>query len=94
MDGDGRADIIWRDGIIGAVAVWRMNGLTILEVGVPGSVGLTWTIEEVGDVDGDGKADIIWRDGTSGAVAVWLMNGLTVQQVGVPGSAAMNWEIQ
>jgi len=26
VDGDGRADILWRDGGTGTLAIWRMNG--------------------------------------------------------------------
>jgi len=94
MDGDGNADIVWRNTNNGAVAIWLMTGLAIKQVGVPGNVPVSWTIEGVGDTNGDGKADLIWRDSNSGAVAIWLMNGLTIQQVGVPGSVGMDWEIQ
>ncbi len=94
LDGNGKDDIVWRNLTNGTVAIWLMNGLTIKQVGVPGNVPGTWTIEGVGDTNGDGKADLIWRNTTSGAVAIWLMNGLTIQQVGVPGSVGTEWEIQ
>ena len=70
-----------------------MNGLMIKEVGEPGVVPLSWSIEEVGDTNGDGKADLIWYEPSSANVVIWLMNGLTIQQSGVPGTCDTNWEI-
>ena len=35
MTGDGKADVIWRNGSNGAVAVWVMNGTTVTGTGFP-----------------------------------------------------------
>jgi hypothetical protein len=94
LDGDGNADIVWRNTSSGVVAVWLMNGPTISNSGFPAGVPLVWQIAGVGDVNGDGKADVIWRNSTSGTVAVWLMNGLTITSVGFPGSTSTDWEIE
>ncbi|MDH4362088.1 MAG: FG-GAP-like repeat-containing protein, partial [Nitrospirota bacterium] len=91
VNGDAKADLVWRDSGSGAVAVWQMNGLTIGGVGVPGGAPTTWMIAGVGDVTGDGKADLVWRDSGSGTVAVWQMNGLTIGRVGVSGGAPLSW---
>jgi len=74
FNGDGRADILWRNNTNGAVNMWLMNGGTVTS-----AVGLLapdpdWRVSHVGDFDGDGKADILWRH-TNGAVNMWLMNG-------------------
>ena len=58
-----------------------MNGTSISGIGNPGSVGLDWTIQGVGDFNGDGKADILWRH-TSGLVGIWLMNGTSIVGMG------------
>ena len=94
LDLDGKADVVWRDSLSGAVAVWQMNGSTIGNIGVPGGAPTSWTIAGVGDVTGDGKADVVWRDSVAGTVAVWQMNGLTIDNIGVPGGAPTSWEIQ
>jgi uncharacterized protein (DUF2141 family) len=78
FNGDGKSDILWRD-TGGNVAIWEMNGTTILNAStsfvanVPG----TWSVFGNGDYNGDGRSDILWRD-TSGNVAIWEMNGTTV----------------
>ena len=78
FNGDGFSDILWRD-TSGNVAIWEMNGTTVLNAAtsfvanVPG----TWSIVGTGDFNGDGKSDILWHD-TSGNVAIWEMNGTTI----------------
>jgi hypothetical protein len=94
VNGDGKADLVWRNTADGTTAIWLMNGTAIAATGFPGGVSLAWQIAGVGDVNGDGKADVIWRHGTNGTVAVWLMDGLTMTSIGFPGSASTDWSIQ
>jgi hypothetical protein len=93
VNGDGKADLIWRHMSSGEVAIWLMNGATIASSGFLGGVSLAWEIAGTGDVNGDGKADIIWRHNNTGTVAVWLMNGLSITSVGFPGSTSTDWQI-
>jgi len=93
VNGDGKADLVWRNTSDGNTAIWLMDGTAIGSSGFPGGVPLVWQIAGVGDVNGDGTADIIWRNSTTGTVAVWLMNGLTITSVGFPGSASLAWQI-
>jgi FG-GAP-like repeat len=44
-DGDGNADIIWRNTTSGVVAVWLMNGGTLLSSGFPGTASTSWEIQ-------------------------------------------------
>jgi RHS repeat-associated protein len=91
FNGDGRADILYRNDD-GSVTLWLMNGTTVI-----GSVGLLganadWKVSHVGDFNGDGKADVLWRN-TNGAVTIWLMDGINVlSRVGVLGPDA-NWRV-
>ncbi|HUD87671.1 MAG TPA: FG-GAP-like repeat-containing protein [Xanthobacteraceae bacterium] len=77
-NGDGYSDILWTDGS-GDIAIWEMNGTTILNpsgTGV-GNISTVWSVAETGDFNGDGYSDILWRD-TSGDVVIWEMNGTTI----------------
>lgn len=93
VNADRKADIIWRNSNSGAVAIWLMNGLTALSIGVPGSAILAFEVAGVGDVDGNGTADLIWRNTGSGELAFWLMNGLTIGNMGSLVGKALEWEI-
>ncbi len=83
FNGDGDADLLWRNNITGSVAEWLMKGSAIIggdlvsSGGVPLAPALSWHIVDVADFNGDGKTDIIWRN-DSGATAEWLMNGAQI----------------
>ena len=75
FNGDGKADILWRDPVNGSNAIWLMNGNTNIGGGTFTSVAANWQVQGNGDFNGDGKADILWRDPVNGSNAIWLMNG-------------------
>ena len=79
LDGDGKADILWRHGTTGQLFLWLMDGINIIGYQSPGTVSdLNWQIQVVGDFNGDGKADILWRHGTTGQLFLWLMDGINI----------------
>jgi streptogramin lyase len=82
FNGDGYADILWRNTTTGDVAIWEMNGTTILNPSSSGvgTVATNWTVVGVGDFNGDGKADILWQNTSNGNLAIYLMNGTTIMQ--------------
>jgi hypothetical protein len=94
LNGDGTDDLVWRNTNNGMVAIWLMNGTTILLSDVLGNIPNEWKIQGVGDLDGDGKADVIWKHSTLNIVAVWVMNGLTISSVGFPGGVSSEWKIE
>ena len=60
LDGDGKGDIVWRDGS-GHTSIWEMNGGQIgqgVDLGAL-SPGAAWQVAGVGDFDGDGKSDLL-----------------------------------
>ena len=94
LDGNGTADLVWRNTTTGAVAGWLMHGLTKAADGIPGSAPTTWNIAGIGDVDGDGQADLVWRDTSTGDVRVWLMNGVSAPTTGLLASGEpLDWHI-
>jgi hypothetical protein len=44
FNGDGKADILWRNNSTGQVEVWLMNGTTTLSHGFPGTPTTDWQI--------------------------------------------------
>jgi FG-GAP-like repeat/Fibronectin type III domain len=96
LDGDGKADLVWRNTATGDVAIWLMDGLTLKQGKVIAArKNLAWQIVELGDVDGDGKADLVWRNTTTGDLVFWLMDGLTLKQgQGIAWGKDLAWQIQ
>ena len=87
FNGDGKADILWRNTNTGQNAIWLMNGTTLTSGGHPRrGTDLGWQIVGVGDFNGDGKADILWRNAPPGQNAIWLMNGTTLHAARTPAA--------
>ncbi len=87
FNGDGSADVLWRNSADGTLADWTMNGSVIssgaalTSGGVAATLDASWSVAGTGDFDGDSRADILWRN-TSGEVGEWQMNGSTVLSSG------------
>ena len=89
LNADGRSDIVWQDAS-GNVALWLMNGASVLAAGgfqVPG-----WSIVGQRDFNANGDSDLLWRDG-SGDTAVYLMNGTTVASALTIGNIPPVWSV-
>jgi hypothetical protein len=89
---DGKSDIMFRD-TSGNVALWLMNGGSVLSSGGLGAVPSTWSVVGQRDFNGDGKYDLLWRD-TSGNTAIWFMNGLTVASTASLGNVPTTWTVK
>jgi len=95
LNGDGKADLVWRNTANGSVGVWLMNGTKIFSTEIIGGAPSNWEIKQVADVDGDGKADLVWRNTDNGDVGVWLMDGVNAPTTSViESSVSLEWEIQ
>ncbi len=99
-DGDGIADILWRNPVTGQNAIWTMAGGNRADnLAVPSVGGTLWNIEGRGDYNGDGMADVLWRRSNpgqpdDGQIVIWLMQGGTrVAQQALPSVADANWQI-
>ena len=80
FNGDGDADILWRNSN-GTVSEWLMHGSTVIDGsalsfnGTAVNVAANWKVVEIGDFNGDGTSDILWRNSGTGQLSEWLMSG-------------------
>ena len=95
FDGDGIADIYWRNDATGVNHLWKMNGTTVVtDTQVYVEPSQAWKIVSSGDYNGDGYGDVLWRNSTSGQNYMQLMRGAQILSASeiyrVPDT---NWQI-
>ena len=96
FNGDGRADVFWRNDTTGRNYVQFMNGASIL-----GSSDYTvdvadqaWQVAAIRDFDADGRDDLYWRNNQTGRNDLWLMNGAAIKSFAtVYNEPNQNWQI-
>jgi hypothetical protein len=93
FNGDCRSDVVWYNTSTGQVALWLLNGVSVLGGGAPGSLASPWAIVGQRDFNGDGFADILWRNGTNGQAQIWLMDGASMIGGGSPGTVTPDWTV-
>lgn len=71
FDGDGNADVFWRNRADGRNVIWR-SGNAGTPMSITGVSGLHWGVEGLGDFNGDGETDAFWRSQDSGQNVIWL----------------------
>ena len=79
FNGDGRADIVWRDVSTGQNTIWLSASKSTRQAMKAISLQ-AWKMARAGDFNGDGKDDLLWRNDTSGANAIWLSGNYATQQ--------------
>ncbi len=87
FDGDGNADILWRDRQGGVTWITFMNGVTPnpnprLIASFPANFSVVGT----GDLNGDGMASLLWRDSDTATLSAWLTLEGPAVNFGVIGS--------
>jgi hypothetical protein len=84
FNGDGDADVLWRQASSSLLTVWLMQGATIESgntitfQGAAVKPDASWDVIGIGDFNGDADADIVWRQSTTDALVDWSMNGSTI----------------
>jgi len=95
LDGDGKADVLWRNATSGQSYGWLISGLNVGTQGfLPTIADPNWQVAGIGDVNGDGRADVIWRKTDTGENYVWLMNGLTTNSSGYLPTVSTDWKVE
>ena len=69
FNGDGKADILWRNASTGANVIWKSAIGSARQT--VSSAAVAWSVAGIGDFDGDGVSDILWRNRGSGQDVVW-----------------------
>jgi hypothetical protein len=104
LDGDGKADIVWRKTAAGvdrgAAYLWTMNGTGLTGARYLDPIDESWQIQGLADFNGDGKSDVLWRnfggDADAGKLYVWMMNGpIVAAGTGYTAAQAdLGWRIE
>src|ERR1051325_1272737 len=93
FNGDGKADLIWRNASSGDTWMWLMNGNVATSTQLIGNFSSAWIVAAVADFNNDGRADIVWRNTSTGDTWLWLMNGATVTSSQLIGNIGTTWSI-
>ena len=91
--GDGGTELFWSNSASGQIVVWRLNGATVVDGQLIGSLPASWYIAGFGDFNGDGKDDILLRNNQSGEIIAWIMSGLSITSEWFPGTPSLDWQI-
>jgi hypothetical protein len=99
FNGDGKADILWRN-TDGDTSIWLMTSsgtqMQVLSATDLGVIPMSWTIAGTGDFNADGNSDILWHN-TNGDTSIWLMtaSGTQVQVLSTTdlGFVPITWNV-
>jgi hypothetical protein len=76
FDGDGNADILWRNMATGDVYTWVLDIHGGIRSGYwLGAIPLSVTLVGTGDFNADGNFDLVWRSTVNGETSVWFLHG-------------------
>ena len=75
FDGNGKADILWRNANTGDAVISLMNagGTAIASSTLAATVPTTWSVAGIGDFSASGRAGVLWRDTSPGNTVVSLV---------------------
>jgi hypothetical protein len=94
FNADGKQDLLLQHTPSGDIAVWIMNGTTLVTPVfiTPRNPGAGWRLVDAADFNGDGKPDLLFQH-TTGTLVVWYLNGttLTVPTEVNPNNPGAGW---
>ncbi|MEN1972205.1 FG-GAP-like repeat-containing protein [Luteimonas sp. MJ204] len=91
VNGDGRADLLWRHGTNGGNALW-LGADVARPQAIGGVPAAAWTVAGVGDFNGDGRSDILWRHSVTGQNTIWV-NGNSASSMAVGAVPNLAWRV-
>lgn len=91
FDGDGKSDMLWRNGVSGESIIWK-SGSAAMPMDVASVPNTAWSLVAVGDYDGDGKSDLLWRNSSTGDGLIWPGTSASTTQ-GVVAVSNPNWQV-
>jgi hypothetical protein len=76
FNSDGIADVLWRNGFTGELAVWFLSDGKVLQAASLGAIDpkTGWVPINAKDFNGDNRTDILWRNVYTSELSVWLVN--------------------
>jgi hypothetical protein len=91
FDGNGVADVLWRNMVTGANAIWLSADATTQQTmaSVPSQ---SWEIVGVGRFNEDLRTDVLWRNRDTGENMIWLSADKTTQKP-VATVTNLDWEV-
>jgi hypothetical protein len=103
FDGDGRAELLFRNNVTDRTTLWKLNGSEVAQeqVLIP-TAQAGWDIKLVADFNNDGRADILWQNTRLDSSAIWISAaGTTGTIVNNPGPGSIflpkpgaNWSFE
>jgi len=97
FNGDGLADILWRNNATGNVQAWSLNasGTYIGGTFIAASSDLNNDAVGVADFNNDGFNDILWRNKPTGRLFTWNLNaaGATLSQFEIAATSSLAWDV-
>ena len=91
FNGDGKADVFWRNSATGANSVW-LSGNSATAYSTAAITDANWQVAAIGDYNGDGRGDVLWHHLVTGNNAVWY-SGSPSTTATLPRVADTNWQI-
>jgi hypothetical protein len=97
FNGDGKADLVWRNQAADRIVVWYMNGATLIgTANMPATGNTNVIVAAVGDINADSKPDLIMRDTVTGGNVAWCTNGVdstVFNGIALPTVSDLNWNL-
>jgi hypothetical protein len=90
FNGDGKADIFWRNTVTGTNSIW-LSANSAAKMAVTAVAGSQWVVVGAGDFNGDGRSDVLWRNTNTGTNSIWLSANSRTPQVTT--ARETEWEV-
>jgi hypothetical protein len=95
LNGDGIADLVWRNRATGENALWQMSS-TGLQSGtlITAVPDLNWQIAGVADLGGSSTPDLLWRNAATTQVAIWQLSSFSFVQAYLLPNVPREWSVR